>query len=87
MSTAPRVSREGAQPARRILLPRSPRGGPRFNLFQDVYGELKKVVWPTRDQVVNLSVIVIVASLAVGVALGFIDWLFSQLIEMFLKTG
>ena len=64
-----------------------PKRGAQFNLFRDVYGELKKVVWPTRDQVVNLSVIVTIASIAMGVALGLVDWVFTQIVEAFLASG
>ncbi len=61
----------------------APRGG---NFVRDTYGELKKVVWPTREQTVNLSIVVIAVSLAVGVALGLVDWIFTQLVQRFLST-
>lgn len=52
--------------------------------YRDTRSELRKVVWPTRDQATNLTMIVCIASLAVGVFLGGIDLLFSQLFKMLL---
>ncbi len=39
--------------------------------------ELKKVSWPSRPTTIRYTVIVIVASLAVGFIIGGIDYLFS----------
>ena len=41
--------------------------------LRDIYAELKKVVWPTREETTNLTVVVIVVSVAVGLLLGLID--------------
>ena len=37
--------------------------------------ELKKVTWPTREETVNKTILVIIISLAVAVYLGIIDYL------------
>jgi preprotein translocase subunit SecE len=39
------------------------------------WAELRKVAWPTRRQVVNLTVIVIVVSAAVGAYIAILDFL------------
>ncbi|MEK6192490.1 MAG: preprotein translocase subunit SecE [Chloroflexota bacterium] len=39
------------------------------------WAELRKVVWPTRRQVVNLTLIVIVVSAVVGAYIAIIDLL------------
>lgn len=44
--------------------------------------ELYNVTWPTRKQVVRLTLIVIVISLLVGVYLGIVDYLFTRLLEL-----
>jgi preprotein translocase subunit SecE len=49
--------------------------------LQDIVSELRKVTWPTRQETANLTMVVVVVSLAVGVALGGIDLLFNWLIE------
>ena len=55
-----------------------PARGPGLNVqfFQDTWSELKKVVWPSRKQATNLTLIVIAVSAAVGLLLGGIDFIF-----------
>jgi preprotein translocase subunit SecE len=45
------------------------------------WSELKKVSWPTREQVRNLTVLVIVVSFAVGVYITFFDAIFRRALE------
>jgi preprotein translocase subunit SecE len=47
--------------------------------------ELKKVVWPTRKQAINLTIVVIVATLLVALFIGGADFLFSRLVEILIK--
>jgi preprotein translocase subunit SecE len=44
------------------------------------WSELKKVTWPTRVQVRNLTVLVFVISAAIGVFIAGVDYIFFQLI-------
>jgi preprotein translocase subunit SecE len=41
----------------------------------EAYGELRKVAWPTRQTVVNLTLIVIAVSVAVGAYIAVLDLL------------
>jgi len=89
----PPITRE--KPGRRpVVVPSAPKAGrqpPRqrrgFLAFlrprwvEDIISELRKVTWPTRQDTVNLTIVVVVVSLAVGFALGGIDLLFSWIIE------
>ena len=43
--------------------------------------ELKKVVWPTRQQVVRNTVVVILVVLVVGVLIWLFDWLAAAIIR------
>lgn len=43
--------------------------------------ELKKVTWPTRQTTIRYTIIVIVASLSVGLLIGGIDYLFQLGLE------
>jgi preprotein translocase SecE subunit len=67
--------------------PRSPlpAGGLRQVLrpqwFRDVMSELRKVTWPTREETINLTIVVLVVSAVLGLALGGIDYIFNWLIE------
>ena len=49
--------------------------------LEDIISELRKVTWPTRQETANLTMVVVVVSVAVGLALGGIDLLFNWLIE------
>jgi len=53
------------------------------NYFREVIAELRKAVWPTRDETKRLTTLVIIISVVVGVILGAFDYGFTQLIEVF----
>jgi preprotein translocase subunit SecE len=53
--------------------------------FQQTYDELKKVVWPSRDDVIKLTIIVLVISVIVGAYIGGLDYLFVKATELILK--
>ncbi len=46
-----------------------------FQFFAESYAELKKVVWPTRDDVTSSTKVVIVSTLIFGIVLGVVDFL------------
>jgi preprotein translocase subunit SecE len=79
-SRAPQQTR-GARPPertkRRLRIPR-----PRW--FEDVWSELKKVTWPSRDETVYLTTVVIIVALTVGAMLGGVDAFFNWLIDRLL---
>ncbi len=47
----------------------------------DIISELRKVTWPTRQETVHLTVVVVVISLLFGIVLGTADFAFSWLVE------
>ena len=51
-----------------------------------VIDELKKVTWPTKEQTLRLTVIVIGISLIIGVYIGIIDVLLTKGLEMLAKS-
>lgn len=53
--------------------------------LKEVQDELKKVVWPTREEVIRLTFVVIFISLVVGLFLGGIDIGLVKLTEIFLN--
>lgn len=55
--------------------------------FKSIQGELKKVTWPTKDETQRLTIIVVIASVAVGAALGGIDFIFTELVTALLRLG
>lgn len=46
-----------------------------FNFLKEVREELKKVAWPTREQTIRYTVLVILVALCVGVFLGGLDYI------------
>ena len=85
-----RQKQRAAQPHRgapSISAPPTPgeqaRGGsllkPRWAL--DIISELRKVTWPTRRETANLTAVVIIVSLLLGVLLGGADLVFGWLIQ------
>lgn len=46
-----------------------------------IIDELRKVVWPTRQETANLTVVVLVVAIAVGVFLGAIDFGLNRVVE------
>jgi preprotein translocase subunit SecE len=50
--------------------------------LKEVRDELKKVVWPTRAEVIRLTGVVIVISIAVGIFLGGTDFILTKLIGL-----
>ena len=50
--------------------------------LEEVWSELKKVAWPTRDQVRNLTVLVFAISLVIGVYITLLDTIFRGFITV-----
>ena len=48
--------------------------------FNEVFSELRKVSWPTREQVRNLTVLVFAISLVVGIYIAVLDAFFQGVI-------
>ncbi|MGC9048878.1 MAG: preprotein translocase subunit SecE [Patescibacteria group bacterium] len=53
--------------------------------IKDSKGELKKVVWPTKKELTNHTLIVIGISLIVAAFLGLIDFGLTKVIELIIK--
>jgi preprotein translocase subunit SecE len=50
--------------------------------LDEAWSELKKVSWPTREQVRNLTVLVFVVSFAVGTYITILDAGFTQVVKI-----
>ena len=48
--------------------------------FDEVFSELRKVSWPTREHVRNLTVLVFAISLVVGIYITILDSVFQYLV-------
>lgn len=54
---------------------------PRFRFFSDTIGELRKVVWLTRREIVYLTGLVLIVAVTMGIILGIIDYGFTRLVN------
>jgi preprotein translocase subunit SecE len=54
--------------------------------FDEVWSELRKVSWPTREQVRNLTVLVFAISFVVGVYITVLDSVFQGVIGLIAKS-
>lgn len=61
---------------------KEPRRRLRFRWFSEILAELKKVTWPTRKEATRLTLMVLAISVAVGIALGSVDYGFTQLAKV-----
>ncbi len=53
-----------------------------IRFFQESYAELKKVTWPSREEVASSTKVVLVSIVLIALALGFVDYLLFQGIEL-----
>ena len=54
--------------------------------FRETMGELRKVSWPTREEAINLTKVVLVVMVITGAFLGALDFLFLQIFKLILST-
>ncbi len=54
--------------------------------FDEVWSELRKVSWPTREQVRNLTVLVFAISFVVGLYITVLDQVFQGLLGLVAQT-
>lgn len=57
-----------------------------LDFLSEVKVELSKVVWPSPNLTVKLTVIVILVTIIVGFFVGSIDYLLTKLLEIILKN-
>jgi len=53
-----------------------------IKFLEEARGELKKVSWPTREQVWESTVVVIFSVIVISIFLGIVDIFFSWLIKV-----
>lgn len=50
-----------------------------ITFLRETYDELKKVKWPTRNEIIRLTLVVIFISFAIGLYIGGIDFILTKL--------
>jgi len=61
------------------------KGNPVTRFLRETRSELRKVVWPSRQEAINLTIIVIAVTLAMAISLGLIDYIFSKLLGLLIR--
>ena len=56
-----------------------------FQFFKESRAELKKVVWPTKADVLSSIKVVIISTIVVAILLGLLDLGFSELFRLVLR--
>lgn len=56
-----------------------------LSYFKESFNELKKVVWPTRKQTIEITVVVIIVTMIIGLYLGGADYLLSKAFNFLLE--
>jgi preprotein translocase subunit SecE len=52
-----------------------------FTFFQESFAELKKVTWPSREETVASTKVVIVSTLIIALMLGLVDLVLFQIMD------
>jgi len=53
--------------------------------LKEVRTELKKVIWPTKQEAIKMTLTVVAVSIFVGVYIGTLDSIFTKLFEKLIK--
>lgn len=56
-----------------------------LTFIQEVRAELKRVVWPSREQITRLTLSVVVISIIVSAIIGAFDYLFTTITQYIIK--
>jgi preprotein translocase subunit SecE len=52
-----------------------------ISFFQESYAELKKVTWPSREEAVASTKVVLVSTLIIAAMLGLVDFILFKLVD------
>jgi preprotein translocase subunit SecE len=73
------------QPQKSAPAAQPPRANAASRYIKEVRSELGKVIWPTREQTINLTIIVLVVMVAMSLFLGGLDVIFGGLIQLLIQ--
>jgi len=52
-----------------------------ISFFQESFAELKKVTWPSRDEAISSTKVVLVSTILIAVMLGIVDLLLFKIVD------
>ena len=53
--------------------------------FKEVRSEMSKVVWPSREQATNLTMVVLAVMVVMALFLGILDLLFGEMVQLLIR--
>jgi preprotein translocase subunit SecE len=53
--------------------------------FKETRAEVRKISWPSREEAINLTIIVMTVTIAMAAFLGVVDFLFSRLFSLIIR--
>lgn len=56
-----------------------------LNFLKEVKEELEKVAWPSREQTIRYTILVVIVAMAVGLFLGGLDYILTAMTAFILK--
>jgi len=59
---------------------------PSHKFYRETSAELRKVSWPTRDEAIQLTRVVLIVIFVMGAFLGLLDYAFTQLFGLILSA-
>ncbi|MCS7287422.1 MAG: preprotein translocase subunit SecE [Anaerolineae bacterium] len=66
-------------------MPKGSESSRKFSLIRylkETRAELRKVTWPTREEALRLTVLVIVTILVMAILLGLLDYIYAKLMDL-----
>jgi preprotein translocase subunit SecE len=56
-----------------------------ITFIRETGDELKKVVWPTRQEIIRLTAVVVIISVVVGLYIGALDYVLVKAVEYIIQ--
>jgi len=69
-------------PRQEVRRDRAPRRNPLTQFVRDTRIEIRKVIWPTREETVRLTLMVLGVSIGTGLLLGGFDFVLNQAVGL-----
>jgi preprotein translocase subunit SecE len=58
-----------------------------IQFFRDSYGEMRKVVWPSRDDVISSTKVVVISTIIVSLILSLFDLIIYDGLQFIFRIG
>ncbi len=89
-STEAKLAPRPAQRPVKVPTPRPPRRWPPFieriaQYLREVWVELNRVEWPSRREMVSMTIVVVIVLLAMSIYLGIFDWIYTGMVKRLLR--